>query len=158
MSGTTTNFGITYPTDTDYVYLGAQAIQTVAQGFDTRLGNQATYPNQIVNVVSGVSRPLPYAISAGKLNISGTSVATGAAATATITFASSTRFSVAPVVIVSQSSLPAGSGLLIAKASGVSGTGFTASLYNAQSTAATWTNAEFGYIAIQMTSASASNS
>lgn len=158
MAGTTTNFGISYPTDTDYVYLGAQAIQTVAQGFDTRLGNQATFPNQIVNVVSGVSRPLPYAISAGRQNISGSSIATGAAATATFTFASSTRFTAAPILVVTQCSLPSGAGLLIPKATGVGTTGFTAYFYNAGSTAATWTNAEFDYVAIQMTSASAPNS
>lgn len=35
MSGTTTYFGVTYPTSTDYVKDGASAIQTVATGFDS---------------------------------------------------------------------------------------------------------------------------
>jgi len=35
MSGTTTYFGVTYPTSTDYVKDGATAIQTVATGFDS---------------------------------------------------------------------------------------------------------------------------
>ena len=38
MAGTTTNNGWTYPTSTDYVYLGAQAIQTLATGIDTSVG------------------------------------------------------------------------------------------------------------------------
>ena len=35
MAGTTTYFGISYPTNTDYVKDGANAIQTVASGFDS---------------------------------------------------------------------------------------------------------------------------
>jgi hypothetical protein len=65
MAGTTTNFGWTYPTSTDLVKDGATAIQTAVQGVDTRFGNTATYPNQIVNVVSGVSRPVAYSMAAG---------------------------------------------------------------------------------------------
>jgi hypothetical protein len=38
MAGTTTNNGWDYPTDTDYVYLGAQAIQTLATDIDTSIG------------------------------------------------------------------------------------------------------------------------
>jgi hypothetical protein len=38
MAGTTTNNGWDYPTDTDYVYLGAQAIQTLADEIDTSTG------------------------------------------------------------------------------------------------------------------------
>lgn len=37
MSGTTTNFGWTYPTSTDYVKDGATAIQTLATGIDTSM-------------------------------------------------------------------------------------------------------------------------
>ena len=39
MAGTTTNFGFDYPTDTDYVYLGAQAIEDLAKEVDTDLWN-----------------------------------------------------------------------------------------------------------------------
>lgn len=38
MSGTTTNYGWTYPTSTDYVKDGATAIQTAISGADTTLG------------------------------------------------------------------------------------------------------------------------
>lgn len=39
MAGTTTNYGWTYPTSTDYVKDGASAIQTLATGVDTSLFN-----------------------------------------------------------------------------------------------------------------------
>jgi hypothetical protein len=35
MAGTTTHFGFDYPTDTDYVYLGAKAIEDLAKEIDT---------------------------------------------------------------------------------------------------------------------------
>lgn len=37
MSGTTTNYGWTYPSSTDYVKDGASAMQTIATGIDTTL-------------------------------------------------------------------------------------------------------------------------
>jgi len=89
MAGTTTNFGITYPTSTDLVKDGATAIQTVATGFDTRLGDVTNYPNQIVNVVSGVSRPVAYASNTGQVTFTGS---------ATISFAAG-RFSQPPLVM-----------------------------------------------------------
>jgi hypothetical protein len=45
MSGTTTYFGITYPTNTDYVKDGASAMQTIATGFDSAVAIP-TYNNQ----------------------------------------------------------------------------------------------------------------
>jgi hypothetical protein len=39
MAGTTTNFGFDYPTDTDYVYLGAKAIEDLAKEIDTDVWN-----------------------------------------------------------------------------------------------------------------------
>ena len=56
------------------------------------MGDVTNYPNQIVNVVSGVSRPLPYAMAVGGPTGGGT-------ASGTITFPAS-RFSVAPIVTV----------------------------------------------------------
>jgi hypothetical protein len=38
MAGTTLNNAWPYPTDTDYVYLGAQAIEALADGIDTSTG------------------------------------------------------------------------------------------------------------------------
>lgn len=155
---TTTNFGFETPDDTDLVKDGALAMRTLGNNIDARFGNVATYPNQIVNVVSGVSRPVPYAFSAGQLNISGTSVIVGAAVSATVTFATSTRFTQNPVITIAQTSLPAGAGSLGAKLTGVATTGFTAYFYNMGNATTTWTNSQFSYIALQMTSASATNS
>lgn len=45
MAGTTTYYGISYPTNTDYVKDGASAIQTVATGFDSAVAIP-TYNNQ----------------------------------------------------------------------------------------------------------------
>lgn len=158
MATTTTNFGFDIPQSSDYVKNGATAIAELGQDIDTRFGNVATYPNQIVNVVSGVSRPLPYAVSAGRVTISGTSVPTGGNVNATVTYTTSTRFTVAPVVTVAQTSLPGGSALLIPKILQSNTTGFTTYFYNAAATAQTFSNAEISYISMQMTSASATNS
>jgi hypothetical protein len=158
MAGNTTNFNIAYPTSTDYVKDGATAIQTVATGFDTRLGDITNYPQQIVNVYSGVSRPIPYAMSTGRFSLSGTSVAVGGNVNATIVFTRSTRFNDNPVVSLTQTGLPGGSGSLIVKCSSVSGTGFTAYVYNAGAAAATWTSCQFDFIAVQMTRNSSENS
>ncbi|CAB4168363.1 hypothetical protein UFOVP1654_9 [uncultured Caudovirales phage] len=143
MAGTTTNFGISYPTSTDLVKDGATAIQTVATGFDTRLGDVTTYPNQIVNVVSGVSRPVPYATQAGVAVLTGT---------ATVTWASSTRFTQTPHVMVTIQ------GTSVTRTScGVSAvttTSFSISVYNG--TSISGTTATVAYIGIQMTSANSS--
>jgi len=96
MAGTTTNFSISYPTSTDLVTNGATAIQTVAQGFDTRLGDVTNYPNQIVNVVSGVSRPVAYAMQQFSASVTGT---------ATVTFPVTTRFTQTPFVYTNISNL-----------------------------------------------------
>jgi hypothetical protein len=140
---------LTYYTGTDWTVVAPLNNPTIV--------DSTNYPNQIVNVNSGVSRPLPYAMSAGQQNISGTSVVTNASVSATITFTSSTRFTQSPVVIVSQTSLPSGSGNLVPKCTGITTTGFTAYFYNPGSTTLTWTNAQFSYVAVQMTSASATN-
>lgn len=155
---TTTNFGFETPDDTDLVKDGALAMRTLGDNIDARFGNVTTYPNQIVNVVSGVSRPVPYAMSAGAFNISGTSVVNNSQASATLTFATSTRFTQAPIVTVAQTSGPAGSSSLIPKAFGITTTGFTAYFYNVSGGTVSWTNAQFSYIAVQMTSAAAGNS
>jgi hypothetical protein len=143
MAGVTTNFGITYPTGTDLVKDGATAIQTVATGFDSRLGNAAVYPNQIVNVVAGVSRPVPYATQAGVAVFTGT---------ATITWAVSTRFTVTPHVLVTIQ----GTSVTRTSAgvSAVTTTSFSASVYNGN--AISGTSATVAYLGIQMLSGNAS--
>jgi hypothetical protein len=96
MATTTTNFGFDIPQSSDYVKNGATAIAELGQDIDTRFGNVATYPNQIVNVVSGVSRPIAYATSAGTAAPVFTASTTG---TVTVTFAAS-RFTQAPLISI----------------------------------------------------------
>lgn len=91
---TTTNFGFETPDDTDLVKDGALSIRTALNDVDARFGNVTTYPNQIVNVVSGVSRPVAYAMAAGTGVPVWTASATG---TVTVTFPAS-RFTQAPLV------------------------------------------------------------
>jgi len=159
MAGNTTNFNIAYPTSTDYVKDGATAIQTVATGFDSRLGDVTNYPSQIVNVVSGVSRPLPYAMSTGRYTQSGSSVASGSSVTATIAFTRSTRFNNGPPVItLTQTGLPGGSAGIVVKLTNAATTGFTAYMVNLSSSTQSWTAAQVDFIAVQMTSANAENS
>jgi hypothetical protein len=141
---------LTYYTGTDWTVVAPLNNPTIV--------DSTTYPNQIVNLNSGVSRPIPYAMSAGRQNISGTSVAVGSAVSATILFTTSTRFTVAPVITIAGTSLPSGAGNLIPKLTSSATTGFTAYFYNAATVAVTFTNAEYSYIAVQMTAASATNS
>lgn len=90
---TTTNFGFNTPDNTAYVKDGASAMRTLGNNIDARFGNVTTYPNQLVNVVSGVSRPIPFATAAG-------SAACGANAGVTITYPSG-RFTQTPLLATS---------------------------------------------------------
>jgi hypothetical protein len=140
---TTTNFGFETPDDTDLVKDGALSIRTALDDVDARFGNVATYPNQIVNVVSGVSRPLPFAISSGQVSINNY---------AAVTFPAS-RFTQAPKVLLTAVE----PGTLAAPAI-FELVSVTTSVANLHCTTATH-GANIGdvvWLAIQMTSASAS--
>jgi hypothetical protein len=93
MATTTPNFGWSVPTSTDYVKDGATAIETLGDAIDARIGNVCTYPNQLVNVVSCVSRPVAYAMASGL-------AACGANAGVTITYPSG-RFTQTPLLATS---------------------------------------------------------
>ena len=92
---TTTNFGFETPDDSDLVKDGALAIRTALNNGDARFGNVATYPTQIVNVVSGVSRPLPYAEAAGTIGFTINSGTNGGNLTLTLP---ASRFTQAPIL------------------------------------------------------------
>jgi hypothetical protein len=101
---TTTNFGFNTPDNTAYVKDGASAMRTLGNNIDARFGNVGTYPNQLVNVVSGVSRPIPFAMSAGTVSVTqsfGPSNGFYYGST-TVTFPTS-RFTQAPIVTVGSS-------------------------------------------------------
>jgi hypothetical protein len=141
MATTTPQFGWAVPTSTDYVKDGAAAIETLGDAIDARFGDVATYPNQIVNVVSGVSRPVPYATNAGSATITGNG---------TITFAAS-RFTQTPLVNVNvQTTANTATSVTYAGASSASMTVYVWSGSTASTTART-----VNYFAVQMTSAAA---
>lgn len=98
MATTTPNFGWSVPTSTDYVKDGATAIETLGDAIDARIGDVTNYPNQIVNKVSGVSLPLPYAISSGSATTSGFG-------TVSITYPTS-RFTQTPNFVMTLNSSP----------------------------------------------------
>ncbi len=140
MAGTTTNFGFDYPTSTDYVKDGATAIQTLADDVDARFGDDANYPDQIVNVVSGVSLPLPFAIAAGIHTVT---------SSLSITFPAS-RFTQAPIIVTN---LYSTANAVSVTTSTPTTSGVTLYTWNASNTPAG--NARpVGYVAVQMTSAS----
>ena len=144
---TTTNFGFETPDDTDLVKDGALSIRTALNGVDARFGNVATYPNQIVNVVSGVSRPLPYAIQAGTGSIASSANPYN---NVTVTFAASTRFTQSPLVFL-QAGFNNAFGWIVIPGN-ISTTGFTA--YGERVNGGAFSSLSFfGYVGIQMTSA-----
>lgn len=135
MATTTPNFGWSVPTSTDYVKDGATAIETLGDAIDARLGNVGTYPNQIVNVVSGVSRPIAYAMAAGSATTNGSGLVT-------VTFPSS-RFTQTPLITATTNTSPNNSAIVM--------------YYSASTTGATFycpvASMPLAYIAVQMTSA-----
>jgi hypothetical protein len=141
---------LTYYTGTDWTVVTPLLNPTIV--------DSTTYPNQIVNVNSGVSRPLPYAISTGRFTIAGTSVVNNGSASATFVFSTATRFTQTPIISLTQTGLPANSGSLIPKVATVATTGFTGYLFNVSGATTTWVAATLDFVAIQMTSASATNS
>jgi hypothetical protein len=147
MATTTPNFGWSVPTSTDYVKDGATAIETLGDAIDARFGNVGTYPNQIVNVVSGVSRPLPYAMQVGTGTIASSANPYNSV---TITFAVSTRFTQTPILFT-QAGYNAAFGWIVIPGN-ASTTGFTA--YGERVNGGAFSSSSvFGYVGIQMTSA-----
>jgi hypothetical protein len=147
MATTTPQFGFPVPTSTDYVADGAVAIEALGDAIDARFGNAATYPNQIVNVVSGVSRPLPYAIQAGTGSIASSANPYN---NVTVTFAASTRFTQSPLVFL-QAGFNNAFGWIVIPGY-ISTTGFTA--YGERVNGGAFSSVSvFGYVGIQMTSA-----
>jgi hypothetical protein len=141
---TTTNFGFETPDDTDLVKDGALSIRTALDDVDDRFGDVTNFPNQIVNVVSGVSRPVSFAMSAGAGTTDGSGVLT-------VTFPAS-RFSQAPLIVATVAST---SGSLYATTlahASVTSTGAT--IFSGNSTnGAARASVPLNWLALQMTSA-----
>lgn len=149
MATTTPNFGWSVPTSTDLVKDGALNIETLGDAIDGRFGDVGTYPNQIVNRVSGVSRPVAYAMTVGTAAPVWTASTN---ATLTVTFPVS-RFTQPPAIFITNIS-PTGS-LIGSTYRALSITSSSFSL-NGSATATLSTTGSVQYTAIQMTSASAS--
>jgi hypothetical protein len=145
---TTTNFGFETPDDTDLVKDGALAMRTLGNNIDARFGNVTTYPNQIVNVVSGVSRPLPYAFNAQ----TGTSASIAGGGTGTVVFTlPAGRFTQSP--IVTYASNVGSTGTAFSYRTTISGTSsVSVQIHNGTGTAYVFT---IYIMAVQMTSAAA---
>ena len=142
MATTTPNFSWSVPTSTDYVKDGATAIETLGDAIDGRFGDVTNYPNQIVNRVSGVSRPLPYATATGSGSVTGN---------ASFTYPVG-RFTQAPVLSLTVLSASGTAGSSVTYGSPTT-SGFTAYVW--AGTAASTSSRTVIYTAIQMTSASA---
>lgn len=147
---TTTNFGFETPDDTDLVKDGALAMRTLGDNIDARFGNVATYPNQIVNVISGVSRPVPFAMTVGTAAPVWTASTNSAALT--VTFPAS-RFTQPPAVFITNVSA---TGSLIGSTYRPLSITAASFALNGAATAAITATGSVQYTAIQMTSASAS--
>jgi hypothetical protein len=91
MATTTPRFGWPVPTSTDLVTNGATAIEALGDAIDSRFGS-ASFPNQIVNVVSGTARPIMFSVRTGANTVAANN-------SATVTFPAN-RFTVAPEIIV----------------------------------------------------------
>jgi hypothetical protein len=141
---TTTNFGFNTPDNTAYVKDGASAMRTLGNNIDARFGDVTNFPSQIVNVVSGVSRPVSFAMSAGSGTTNGSGVLT-------VTFPAS-RFTQAPLIVATVAST---SGSLYATTlahASVTTTGAT--IFSGNSTnAAARASVPLNWLALQMTSA-----
>jgi hypothetical protein len=143
MATTTTNFGFDIPEDSDPFKDGALAMRNLGNDVDARFGNVGTYPNQIVNVVSGVSRPVPYAMSSGNPSVT---------TSASVTLPSG-RFTQTPnIIATANTGLGTRYGVSI---SGMSSSSFT--LYSWNGTVANTNATTIMWFAVQMTSAAASN-
>jgi hypothetical protein len=144
---TTTNFGFNTPNNSDPFKDGALAIRTLGNNIDARFGDVTNFPNQIVNVVSGVSRPVSFAMSAGSGTTNGSGVLT-------VTFPAS-RFTQAPLITATVSSTSGSLYVTTLAHTSVTTTGAT--IFSGNSTnGATRASVPLNWMAVQMTSGAAS--
>jgi hypothetical protein len=154
--GVTSNLGITYPASTDYVKDGATAMQTIADGIDTKIANSG-YANQLAYVYSSVARPVPFAMSTKAVALAGSGVASGASVTQSLLFTASTRFTQPPVAHITVSAALTGSAFVVPRVTATATTGFTYAYYNVATTAQTWASLSADVTCIQMTNGNAYN-
>jgi hypothetical protein len=136
MATTTPVFGWPVPTSTDLVTNGAVAIEALGDAIDARIGS-ASFPNQIVNNVSGTVRPIFFSVRTGTVTVAANS-------SASVTFPSG-RFTQTPELIVSMNST---STTLSGPASGTTSSVTAGNIYNSSNA-----SRSIVYMAFQTTSA-----
>jgi len=126
-------------------------------GTINKVYNAGTYPNQLsYTATDSVLRPIPFATSTNKVAFT-TNVSAQAGTGATITFASSTRFTQIPIITISAETLPS-TAYAATNVSTVTTSGFTWRIFNVAPSGGTAITSYFiCYHAIQMTSAAADN-
>jgi hypothetical protein len=125
-------------------------------GTINKIYNATYYPNQLslTSVSDSVLRPLPFATSTDKIYY-GTNIGSGAAASITVTFGRSSRFTQNPIVTATAEVTGTGPVSAVCSTSSVTTSGFSARFFNVG--ANTITDTYLHYIAMQMTSLNADN-
>lgn len=114
------------------------------------LQDSGTYPNQLAILGSdAVRRPLPFAMQQNSVNIT---ITAAVVASATVTWAASTRFTQAPFVFTTLQNAPSGSSTLVSRAVGSTTTGVSIYIYTGSATNTT-SSAIVAYMGVQMLSA-----
>jgi hypothetical protein len=151
---TSGNFVATLAAGTGVTVTGADAnaaAKTVSIGQAVATSSSPVFAALTVNGdITATSMPIRMA--SGTYSMSASAAATG---NTTVTFPSG-RFSVAPNVTITVASGPGGTAKVVPRHIGVSTSSFTGYWYTGDATNTTFTSCAFQYIAIQMTSASAS--
>jgi len=138
--------------------LGASNLNSLSTALNGLVAQSGTYANQIALSDNTYTRPVPYAMAAGSVSSGSGSLAAGSALKLyTFNFATG-RFTQAPLVVATISDTVGGTNYLVARTNGATTSQFDLYVYNLGTTTATWSSAlTVDWIAIQMTSASASN-
>jgi len=138
--------------------LGASNLNSLSTALNGLVAQSGTYANQIALSDNTYTRPVPYAMAAGSVSSGSGSIASGNALKLySFTFTTG-RFTQAPFIVATISDTVGGSATLVARTTGASTSGFDLYVYNVGASTQTWSSAlTVDWIAIQMTSASASN-
>ena len=150
------NFPVT--TFTSGNVLGASDLNSLSSALNGLVPQSGTYANQIALSDATYTRPVPYAMAAGSVSSgSGNITSGGTLKLYSFTFQTG-RFTQAPFVVATISSAVGGTTNLVARTTGTTTSGFDLYVYNVSTSTQTWSSAlTVDWIAIQMTSASASN-
>ena len=138
--------------------LGASDLNSLSTALNGMVPQSGTYANQLVLKDNTYTRPVPYAMAAGSVSYGSGSITAGSTLKLYSPAFTAGRFTQAPLVVATISSTVGGTVYLVARTTGTTTSGFDLYVYNLGTTTQTWSSAlTVDWIAIQMTSASASN-